>query len=412
MSTVSEIAVQYAARGAQGAIRSDRKVRDSLNTTAKTAEREAGTINRWMERHKSAIQMIGVATAGVMGAIISASPTMRAELAGSRIAFSLWADTIVNDVLPSGTSLIDMAFRVESAYRDIPDPIREVISGLMLFIGIAAAATVVAGAVAAVVSGPLLLAVAAIATIVYVAYRAWDWFWGGLVSLVTDPIGTISGAIGGFTSWFVGIWSEAFARAWSDVNRWGGNVRDRLTSMGSRAWDWGSDIAGGVGDGIRDKAGNVRDRAAAIRDDVTDRVTTAVDNARTWGRDIIDNFTSGIRDRIDKVRNAASDARSVAEEYLSFDIEANDRQARRWGRDLLEEMAVGISAGRPALESAVQSPDLRPQPSSSGGGGGGTTVVFEQGAVQVDGAGSPRRTGEKARDGVSEAISDEFGTRR
>lgn len=409
MTTVKEIAFKYAAKGADAARRADRRVRDSVNDTAKTAQRESGTIGRWMERHRSAVQMIGVATLGVMGAIISASPTMRAELAGVRIAFSLWADTIANDVLPEGWSLADLAFELEEIYSDLPTPVRETASALFLFGG----AAIFAATGAAALAGPL-------ATLAR---------WAGVVG------GVLSGGVG------LGILIGLAGVAALEITGVTDRIRDLGRQIGERLPEWARDglisligifswplaviggfitgfvrgtleegLIGGIRQGVSD-ARDVLETFLEAWDRTLDRIIDAIgdliDRAKSWGSDIISELIDGIRSRIPDLQRAVDRVRQTIESRLSFDIVANDRAARRWGSDLLEEMSTGMRSAQPEFERAIQSPI----PSGSGGSGGRSVTIGEIN-VEVDGAGSPRRTAERTADEVSQTIQDDFGARR
>jgi len=201
VTTVSEIAVEYAARGARSAQRADQSVRESIQTTADTARKESGTINRWMQRHKSAIRSIGAATAGALGGILAASPRARAELSGIRTAFSLFADTIVRDVLPGAGSLSEAAFDLAEAYRNIPDPIREVISSVTLFGGIIAA---VGLALSAFVGGPIALVIGGVAALA--AAVATDFM--GIRSTVMSVLNTLRPFIQSALNFILNLWRE------------------------------------------------------------------------------------------------------------------------------------------------------------------------------------------------------------
>lgn len=455
MARVAEIAVQYAARGAKAAQRADRQVRDSIQTTAKTAQSEQGTISRWMERHQSAVKMVGAATAGALGSIVAASPTMRAELAGVRTAFSLFADTVVNDVLPQGASLTDMAFDLLDAFEDLPGPIREFVSVALVAGGVLGTVAIGASILGGILSGPLLLAVGLVAAIAGVLYVAWSNNWLGIQDIVLGVVDRLLDALGWLLD-FIGAdsWRERMEmihELWLNLGRFvAGVFRDLITS----AIDWGRDLPGRLAEGIRQRLGQARNAAANVRDSIFERIPEPLQDAIEWGRDVPSRLSEGILDRISRARSAARDvrnairsritglrdraydwgrdiitflvdgirnayselrdavggARDIIEDSLSFDIRANDMQAMRWGEDLMQWMARGADAGRPDLESAVRSPQLAPQAAPAGGGG--ATIVFESGAIQVDGAGSPRRTAERTADEVSQSIRDDFGALR
>lgn len=414
MTTVKEIAFKYAAKGADAARRADRRVRDSVNDTAKTAQRESGTIGRWMERHRSAVQMIGVATLGVMGAIVSASPTMRAELAGVRIAFSLFADTVVNDALPAGWSLVDLVFRLEEAYRELPTPVREGTSALLFWGGVVAGVALAAATAQKIIAGTFVAKGLAI-----IAGAA-----AGAGSAVLGVVSSILflGAVAGGVVGIFGVWLLHIT-----------GVLDRIRTLGSVTASetspalldlglsflavasfgvlplmsvLGAFITGVLEGGFPKGVERAREALGVWRD----AMRRTVDRAKQWGKDLISELIAGIMARIPDLISAVNRARQVIESRLSFDIIANDRAARRWGSDLLEEMAVGAESAQSDFASSLSVPV--PDAPSGSGGGSNATVIIEQGAIQVDGAGSPRRTAERTADEVSQTIQDDFGARR
>jgi len=85
--TVSETVFKYSTDGAAKAAKADEKVRDSVKETGKTAQQQSGSIDRWLTKNKRAIQALGAATAGAVGALLGMSPTLQAEMNGIRTAF-------------------------------------------------------------------------------------------------------------------------------------------------------------------------------------------------------------------------------------------------------------------------------------------------------------------------------------
>jgi len=213
MST-RELAFKYSTQGAAAAARADERVRRSVQRTGRAAQRNGASVQRWMERNREAIRGLGVAAGAAIGTILAASPTMRAQLGGVRAAFTLFADTIVRDVLPAGESLGSMAVDLANKYKGLPDPIRETISGIVLIGGailavlpfIAALISAVS-TVAGVISGPVLIAIGlAVAAIGFLAL-AWKKNVGGIrqkaqraFTLILD---TIRRVIGWFQTQFV-----------------------------------------------------------------------------------------------------------------------------------------------------------------------------------------------------------------
>lgn len=126
--SVREMVLKYSTQGAAQAQRASQGVREEIQNTAQTAQEETGTINRWMERNKEAIMGIGAASAAALGGILASSPTFRAEMSSIRSEFSILADTIVNDVLPSTNSLSSKVADLTDAYRSLGEGIRKPLS--------------------------------------------------------------------------------------------------------------------------------------------------------------------------------------------------------------------------------------------------------------------------------------------
>jgi hypothetical protein len=416
MTTVKEIALQYRARGAQEAVQADRNVRDSIQRTADTARQERGEINRWMERNQRALQTIGVATAAAMGAIITASPTMRAEMAGVRTAFSLFADTVIRDVLPQGSSLTSLAFDLQEAYNGLPGPVRKVTSGLILFGGIATSIVATVGGLSQLISG----------TLVASALKSLG---SAIAGLVSGSV-TLAAAIGGLLGLF-GVWVLEVTGVLGAVQNLGATVSgpttDKLLALASVLTlgllpafaTVGAAIVGFIRDGPEgavDAAKQSFDTfvgaVGRTASDIESVFSSAANSAIQWGEDIIDNLVQGIRNKINESASAAQEIRSAIEKKISFDQVANDRAARRWGQDLIGEMTSGAKAVLPQLESTLTVPDPSLGSGSGGSGGGGDTIVrFEEGAIRVDGGGSPGRTAERTAEEISKAFGDNVGNR-
>lgn len=205
MAEVSSVVLNYAVRGADRAQRKDKQVRESVKRTGREARKQSGTINRWMQRHQTAIAGIAAATAGAMMAVIKHSPTLRGELAGLRLAFSLFAMTVGEDVAPALDGLSEKALDVQQAYADLPGAVREPISAL---IGFGLAATFVVTAIAGletVIGGTIVAsALGTIATLAKAAGAALLGFISTTAAVVAAIVGIVLAA-GLLASEFLGI---------------------------------------------------------------------------------------------------------------------------------------------------------------------------------------------------------------
>jgi len=153
MATVSDVTIKYATRGAKAAQKADEGVRSSIKETAKTARQESGTISRWMQRHRAALIGIGAATAAAMGAIISNSPTLSAELSTVRLGFSLLAMQIGEDLAPALEGAGNLALDAADKYRDLPDPIRKTTSAIIGIGGVLGGLAVLLAGLETIISG-------------------------------------------------------------------------------------------------------------------------------------------------------------------------------------------------------------------------------------------------------------------
>lgn len=151
--TVRELVFEYKTRGAAASAKADKRVRQSVQRTGKAAQRNAGSVERWLQRSRKAISMLAKATLGAVGAILAASPTMRAELSGVRAAFTLFADTIVRDLLPGTGSLSTKAIELAQAFRDLDKPTRKIVGGLILLAALVSGVALAFGVTAGLIVG-------------------------------------------------------------------------------------------------------------------------------------------------------------------------------------------------------------------------------------------------------------------
>lgn len=460
MTRVQEIAVEYAARGAGAAQRADRRVRDSINETAQTARSEAGTIDRWMDRHETAIRRIGTATAGAMGAILAASPTFRAELAGVRLGFSLLADQIVRDVLPSAGSLSQLAVDLGMQYRDLDDDTRELMSATFLLAGAAGAVALAfgptAGAIAGVIIGVGLLLdhfdllddaidVGTAAFEMFSALlrgdvdEAWDIFSSGAstaLSWLRDNGPSIaSSAASGIRSALGRLGAWARETLWPEMNRAADRflewllteapglaadamlrVADRMNEGIERFLEWLLFDAPGIAlegmarigrwmlRGVWRAARWVWDATTDLASGIWDRLPSRSEMV-DWGKDMIGGLASGIRDAtVGRLESAAESAADTVRSYWpGSDADRGPlSDFTRIPETMTDTLTSFADDDRFARAGESTAGDLRPTP-TAGGGDGSTTIIFEH--VEVRGFDSPRQ----AADNFTRQVSDQLG---
>ena len=297
MST-RELVFNYRTRGAKAAAKADERVRKSVSRTGRAAQRNSGEVERWMARNKTAITAVATATAAGIASILSLSPTLRAQFAGVRAGFTLFADTIVRDVLPAGRSLGSWVLDAVRWYRDLDDSIRRPISAAIAFAGILATVITAFAAFAKVGVG-----VASVLAPV-----------GSALLTVGSAIGTAIAAVAALISIKVVLIGVAIALATALIFNIGG-ARDKVIEFLTAMAVGFRDLLGRAHQRARELAASIRDTIVGRIANARDRVLALLDLGRSFasaGRDWISGMISGVRSRADALmtqfRNMATQA--------------------------------------------------------------------------------------------------------
>lgn len=454
MASVSEVVLKYGSKGASKAARADQKVRESVKETANTARSESGAIDRWMTQHKSAINKIGMATTAVMGAILSASPTLRAELDGIRLGFSLLADTIVRDVLPGSGTLSEAVIDLALAYREWDSPLRRVISGTVLLLGVLWPLVKVGGAVVGmaksiagawatfttfITSGTAAATAAAVAiggligllgvgilevTGINDKIEAFGsmvgdalpgWVRDGMLAVTSfflAPIATVGAAILGFVEGFLeGGLSEGIDQMVARTQQMMGifkraivntvsNIVGLIGDFGQAMINKGKALGQFLATGLFNAATGVWEKAQDIASGIVDRIPSVGDMIEL-GKDIINGLADGIKNAAGAVGDAAGDvAQGFRDRLPGSDAKTGPLSDFTDIPDIMinELSRVGDDTGRLEKGADSAASALRPPTSAPTGGrrSGETTIVFEPGAVVMHGGGDRTRGRETA----------------
>ena len=366
MST-RELVFEYTTRGARSAAKADERVRDSVRKTGRTARRNAGAVERWMDRNRKAIQAVALAAGAAIGSILSASPTMRAQLGGVRTAFTLFSETIVNDVLPAGTNLGSIALDIVNWFRDLPDPIRRVISVVTVIAGVIGTAAVIFGTLLSVLA-PVIKVVGAIVSAIAGLISIKVILIGIVIALAAALIFNVGGARDKVVSFFSDIWSrgkELFGKLWDRIKSVATGVFDTLKDWFGRARDRVIELAQKLYRGARDKLQDLlsraKDIASRVRDGIVDRITDAKDRVLellSLGREMAEKAKEWIGGLVDGVQDRAGEL-----------VDAFRDMASRVGQAFKDKFNDLIPSSISIPSVSVDIPDILGGGSVSVGGG-------------------------------------------
>lgn len=191
MVEVSNVVLKYSERGAKDVQRADSNVRDSLSETAKTAQEESGTFDRWMKRHQTAIAGIAAATLGMMAAVIKSSPVLSAELSTMRMYFSLIAMEIGQHLRPEFQLLTGAVEDLYEFWDSLDDDTQRLISLVIGFGAAISAAAVAVGALAKVL-GPLVGPLKSLGGLLAAVFGG---YWLTRLAFAVSKFGLLKGAI-------------------------------------------------------------------------------------------------------------------------------------------------------------------------------------------------------------------------
>lgn len=288
--SVRELVFSYTTSGAKQAAREDQRVRDSIRQTGRAANRQAGTVKRWAERNRAAIQTMATAAIGFAAGIAAASPTLRANLSGIRTAVSLVADTIVRDLLPSGGSLASLAVDLAKRFRNMDEAVRRPISAVIALSGILGAAALVAGPVAtafttiASVASSLVGVLGTVASAVGTAVTALGVILGVSTTVVAG-LAALVAAVGALAVAFIVDFRGIRTKTIEFLTQLLVGARDRLLRLLAIA---------------RDAARNARDSAVRYFGQLKERVLSLLDLGRDLaqtGKEWVAGLVRGVRDR-------------------------------------------------------------------------------------------------------------------
>ena len=218
--------------------------------------------------------------------------------------------------------------------------------------GVQKAVLVVGGVVA--VLGPLLIVIgkviSAVGTIMTIIPKL-----AGLLNVVktafallnttmlANPIMLVIAAIAALVAAFVYLWNncEGFRQFWIDL--W-----EKIKAATSKAFS-------AIGKGIKDTVSKIGENIKSGFNNAVNFITGLASSAYTWGSDIIGGIVDGIRSCISKVKDAVTDVADTIRSFLHFSVpdEGPLTDYESWMPDFMSGLAKGIEQSRGMIAKAV-----------------------------------------------------------
>ncbi len=149
------------------------------------------------------------------------------------------------------------------------------------------------------------------------------------------------------------------------------NIWDNIKKYASIAWNALKDLVGSIAEGLKEKAveafkkmvSGIGEKLSSLGSTVQDGFQSAIDfitslpsKALEWGKDFIQGLIDGIKSMISKVTDAVKGVADKIRSFLHFSRpdEGPLREYETWMPDFMDGMAKGIYANIPKIERAIR----------------------------------------------------------
>jgi hypothetical protein len=370
VALLGSLVIRYAAEGHHDVIRADKRVRDSLSTTARHAKRDEAVTKGWMQRHMTALLAVAGTIGAAMYTIARESPSMSAAIGEIRLAFSMFFMDVGERAAPFFEGLADLAWGVLDEWEKLPDSMKD----------------------ALVMGMPAIL-------------ENWDQLFADIAATVDRYLGT-GDTFQTFTQKILNAWNWLKENVPLAVSAMFTRIGEEWGKFREDPIAWGMDLVLGFVQGIRNRASDLYNYVIGVLGTVAGKFLDWLPGAWQWGVDLMNNFIGGIRSMFAWLDSTIATIKSKIEAVMSFDISANDRMAYRWGSDLVRHFEAGMRS----VQLSPVLPVVSPAPVAVGAGGGTSqTVYVDIGGITVSGAAaqSPldeRKIARMVRDEIEQAL--------
>ena len=192
---------------------------------------------------------------------------------------------------------------------------------------------------ATMLANPILLIIAAIAALVAAFIHLWN----------TNEE---------FRQFWIGLWEnikEVAIAAWNAIKEFLAAAWQAISSTAQSIWNGIKDFFSGIWEGIKDTANGILETIKNGFNNAVSFITGLASSAYTWGSDIIGGIVDGIESCIDKVKSAVTNVAETIRSFLHFSVpdEGPLTDYESWMPDFMSGLAKGIEKSRGMIAKAV-----------------------------------------------------------
>lgn len=311
------------------------KATNDQEAAQRSANARMGDGSRAIDELKGSIETAGIKIGDTLAPIITNLAKIITELAnkftalpgGVQVAIIAIAGIVavigpilmVVGQLTLGISSVTLAFSKLSGVGGVINKFVTFVSGALK------------GLFGLIMAHPVIAVITAIVAAIVVLYTKCEWFRDGVNTILSSIAGFVESAFENVQNFFTVTIPKMIE-----------NVRDGFQRMV---------------DGIREKCSRVGDTVREGFEDAISFITSLPSKALEWGHDFIEGLKQGIKDRIDGVVESVKGLAGRISSFLHFSRpdEGPLRNYETWMPDMMQGLANGIYRNMPVLERAVNS---------------------------------------------------------
>lgn len=185
----------------------------------------------------------------------------------------------------------------------------------------------------------------------------WDQAWNGIKEIfssiwtfIVSQFSIIANTLKNILNVFLGWAGTSWSQVWNNVKSAAMEIWNSLSSNAKVAFQ-------NLVDGIKSKLSGISEFITSAFDDAIAFITSLPSKALQWGRDFIDGLIKGIQQKISAVISTVKNLASEITSYIHFSRPDKGplHYYEEWMPDMMEGLAEGIVKNIPLIQKAVNS---------------------------------------------------------